>query len=325
MNKIFYRTKLNGFLMSDSDIKVESAFYPPYVEDGGLDIGNNDPLIKGAIASKDIDGVPCLFIYQGLDVDDNQIWQQVGENIPSIPDIKLWQSGDSIKINKYVTHPVDGFEYQFRSNIDDNVSEPTLSDGSIPAWTNLGPTSDGFSPSLWSNSTTYGIGDFARISASSKNIFKSKVAGNLNHQPLFNTTDAYWECVGTYTGLYPNGAPYDLDEVAFDTTTGSVYKSNVASNDYALDAMASGTWALIGYVPTSLTLTESSLTGSDGNYVLSFNLPTGKEIASISTKQGTVTKRIPVSLAETDTANDPNTIIGGFDNNNTQIITIKFI
>lgn len=79
-------------------------------------------------------------------------------------------------------------------------------------------------------------------------------------------------------------------------------------------------------VPVALTFTQANLVFvEDGIYSLSFGLPAGKAIASITTTAGTVTKYIDVSQAVTDTSNTPNTIIEGFDNNSAQTITIKLI
>lgn len=79
------------------------------------------------------------------------------------------------------------------------------------------------------------------------------------------------------------------------------------------------TTALLSFDESNLVLVY------EGNYSLSFNLPEGKSIASIETKAGTVTRHLSPSQAITDTANNPNTIIEGFDNNSAQIITIKLI
>lgn len=243
MNKIFYRTKLNGFLMIDSDIKVESAFYPPYVEDGGLDIGNNDPLLKGAIASKNIDGLPKLFIYQGLDVDDNQIWKQVGSESNPLPDISLW-NGDPIELNKYVTHPINGFEYLFRSLVDNNISEPSLESGGT-AWTFTGVT--GY-PDQWSNSTTYGIGVYKWIEVSSLNfsIYKSLVSGNLGNPP--SSSPGQWEEIGAYKTPYSSSETYNENDFVVDDTDLKNYISNINSNTFPFDYVlpGSGTWKLIG-------------------------------------------------------------------------------
>lgn len=169
----------------------------------------------------------------------------ISSNNPPVS-IMPWLPDSPTDSDQYRSYVIGDIEYLFRSNEDGNTSEPSLSSGGGDAWDNLGPTQDGFSPDVWSNSTTYAIGDFSRIIASSKNVFKSKVNGNLNNQPLFNTTDAFWECLGDYKGLFPNDAPYAVDEIAFDTATQSVYRSNINDNNYPLDAEISGSWALVG-------------------------------------------------------------------------------
>lgn len=246
--------------------------------------------------------------------------------------LKLWSAGE-YSLNSYVTHAVGGKEYLFRSLSEANTQEPSLSGESEMAWEYLGDTSDGFSPDLWSSVTSYGLGDFARIAASSNNIFKSKVAGNTNHQPIFNTTDEFWECIGTYRGLYPSGAPYNIRDVVFDTETGGVYSSNVVNNSYALDYQIQASWQVIGEVGSAskseLVLNESSLELEfEDQYYLEFNIPDGKDVLSCHYQiTGETIRRYKnmgdLTFDETRGSNPYQ--FGGFDNNSPQTITIIYL
>lgn len=93
-----------------------------------------------------------------------------------------------------------------------------------------------------------------------------------------------------------------------------------------------GAWDVVFTLPLStgnapLTFNQSNLTEVyEGNYSLSFNLPEGKSIASIERLQdGVISRMVPPSQAVTTLANNPNTIIEGFDNDSAQTITIKII
>jgi hypothetical protein len=88
----------------------------------------------------------------------------------------------------------------------------------------------------------------------------------------------------------------------------------------------SGAWVAVFTVPLISTVTKIQsdlVTDGFGGFLLKFNLPGGREIASISTKSGAITTRIDSSLAITDTSSSPNTTVSGFPNNSTQTITIK--
>lgn len=128
-------------------------------------------------------------------------------------------------------------------------------------------------------------------------------------------------------------AIYLLNGVASSNPTPAALPANSIVVDYVyVPSSSSGDLPYISdsnYPPvgtTSLTFTQANLVEVyEGNYSLSFAIPDGKSIASIETKAGTITRYIGVSQAVTDTANSPNTIISGFDNNATQTITIKLI
>lgn len=246
----------------------------------------------------------------------------VNESDPSSV-LKPWVPDNPTKTDEYRSYVIDDIEYLFRSNVDDNVSTPSISSEESPAWTNEGETSDGFSPDLWVDSTTYNTGDFARIVAGSKNIFKSKVDGNLNNEPVFDTSDAFWECIGTYRGLFPSGAPYAVDDVVFDTTTTSVYVSNFASNNYDLDELVpASTWQVISLYKKITTVDESALI--EESYGDMWYLPVdlaGKKLLSVEITQGDITTyRGPESLSNDVAWSLPR--ISGFPNNDPQTIKI---
>lgn len=243
--------------------------------------------------------------------------------VPTGSTLNPWAPSLVTDLDNYVTHPINGVEYLFRSNVDDNLSEPTLSTGVGPAWTDL--AHNGF-PVFWDEVTTYSLGEWVAINDGGiYYTYTSKIAGNLNNLPPSGESDTNWLYKGITKGYFPDDAPYSLNDIVLDGSD-NLYISNVDNNTYALDedAPLNSDWQVIGYVPGEpLTFNQSNLTGSDGNYILSFNLPTGKSIVSIEVEQGTVTRRIDVSLTITDTSNNPNTLVGGFDNNSAQTITIQ--
>lgn len=118
---------------------------------------------------------------------------------------------------------------------------------------------------------------------------------------------------------------------AFGSNGDLFYTIPADGSSLKLSQKITDAWATVFVLPLNipsdpLTFDQSNLVEVDeGIYSLSFDLPDGKSIASIETKAGTATRRIDVSQAVTDTANSPNTIIEGFDNNSAQTITIKLI
>lgn len=221
-------------------------------------------------------------------------------------------------------YPIDGIEYLFRSEEDGNTSEPSLESG-IAAWTDLESNGDVFEQ--WDNSTPFPVGELVQYFGITNGVYRSKSTAT-GHNPESDVSHTYWDIVGYDPVLYVIGDTYALKQIVLDEDDSyRRYVSNVAANDYALDGQIAGTWQVIGYVPAApLTFDETDLIEVyEGNYSLSFNLPEGKSIASIETKAGTVTRHLSPSQAVTDTANNPNTIIEGFDNNGAQTITIKLI
>jgi len=169
----------------------------------------------------------------------------VTESIPQTNSIMPWQSGIPTNEDNYVTHPIGAFEFMFRSEIDANTSEPTLTEGG-DAWENLG-TSSTFTS--WSPIVSYNADDIVDIPAPSGNMFKSLVTPNLNNPPSSGVTDAFWECLGDLVGFFPTDAPYALDEIVIDSDNDLLYRSNVNDNNYGLNDQIGSDWKLIGSKP----------------------------------------------------------------------------
>lgn len=249
-------------------------------------------------------------------------------NSPPVPiyDVPKPWTAEATPLDGYRSHFTGDIEYMFRSLVDGNTSEPAIG-ASVGAWiqTNI----YGFI-STWSNFIPYNEGALVTGDANTK-IYRSKVAGNTDNIPSGGVTTAFWEYVGAYRGFYSSGGVYQVgDVVIVAAESNRIYISNIADNEQPLtDVVGASTWQVIGPVgngSSSLTFDQSNLVEVyEGNYSLTFNLPAGKSIASIETKAGTATRRLDVSQAVTDTANTPNTIITGFDNNAAQTITIKLI
>lgn len=282
--------------------------------------------INKIVGSKIFSDNPIVYSDDGFDMSDpNTLITRAFADAnygDGVPDVSLWD-GSAIDDGKYVTHPIDGIEYMFRSLVDDNVSEPSLN-GSSGAWTmtdKLGLIPS-FNASFPEDTGRWVTGD------SNSNVYESKIDNNTN-VPAGGVSDAYWTYIGVYRGAWRDYNLYQIGDVALDDTDGNRrYISNIANNEQPLsDHGGASTWQVIGAPSATvdpLTFTQGNLVEVyEGNYSLSFNLPDGKSIASIDITQGTTIRRLNPSQAVTDTANNPNTIIDGFDNNAAQTITIK--
>lgn len=293
--------------------------------------------------------VPILYSSDDFDLTDPRslITRGLAETMfgNGSPDVSLWD-GSPIDIDKYVTHPIDGIEYLFRSNVDDNVSEPSF-ESTLGAWTRKsfnGPLT------AWFGGYPFSQGDWV-TGDSNTNVYESLIDNNDDNVP--SESSPFWVKIGAYRGNWNVSATYQLNQVVLDSTDGyRVYVSNQNSNTALLSDHGAGpTWQVVGIIisddevsltktwssqkisdaiaagsSTSLTFNQSNLTEVyEGNYSLSFNLPEGKSIVSIEVKQGSVTTWISNTQAIRDDSNDPNTVITGFDNNSTQTITIKLI
>lgn len=300
--------------------------------------------------------VPILYSSDDFDLTDPRslITRGLAETMfgNGRPDVSLWD-GSPIDIDKYVTHPIDGIEYLFRSLVDDNISEPTLSAGIQGAWTQR---DDYGTVPLFNISNTYNTGELVRsTNSASAPVYESIGSGNIgNIPPADGVSDSNWKFIGHYEANWSSSQTYELNAVVYDPSSDPIrrrYVSNKDNNTSPLsDNLPGSTWRLVGIIisdnEVSLTKTwssqkisdaiaggsSSSLTFdqddidiiSEGIYSLSFNLPDGKSIASIERLQdGVISRMVPPSQAITTPANDPNTIIEGFDNNSAQTITIK--
>lgn len=233
--------------------------------------------------------------------------------------------GEPTGLNEYRTHPVGDIEYLFRSLAPDNITEPTLNP-TTGAW--IQTDIFGFI-GVWNSGGSYDAGTLVTGDANT-NVYRSKVDDNIGNNPDGGANPDEWELVGAYVGFYFPGTFNLGDVVIVSAESNRIYISAIPDNEQPItDVIVDSTWKVIGPIAetgNSLTFDQSDLTEVyEGNYSLSFNLPVGKSVGSIETKAGTVTRRINTSQAVTDTANDPNTIIEGFDNNSPQTITIKLI
>lgn len=224
---------------------------------------------------------------------------------------------------------IDGVTYQFASTIEGNTSEPALN-SSIAAWTDLGM--DSFPP-VWNGATTYSIGDWVYVNYSGVSYaYQSATNSNLNNLPPSGSSNSFWNFIGILRGTFPDSSPYNLHDIVYDEDTNSVYLSNVSDNTYDIneEVPVSSTWILLGTKAGGeppLIFNQSNLVEESfgGAWYLLIPVPDGLTVVSIDYKIGTVTNRLSIDNAVTDTANTPNTRISGFPNNNTQTITIKLI
>lgn len=260
-------------------------------------------------------------------IPDTKTWQLVGFDKKLIP--QPWTS-EPTPINGVRWKEIDAVTYQFASTINWNTSEPTLSTGG-PAWTSLG--FEGFPP-LFNSGDTYNTDDYIRITISLvQYIYKSKVDGNIGNTPVAATSDSFWDYIGLSKGFFPDDAPYGLDDVVLDPESNILFQSNVADNNYALDAEITGSWLLLGTKaggepPTILTNANLFEESYGGVWYCEIDVPDGLTVGCIDYKIGTETNRLSIDNAVTNTANIPNTKISGFPEiakTSSTTITIKLI
>lgn len=286
-------------------------------------------LINKILGSKIFSHNPIVYTSDDFDMSDplTLITRAYGEaNFGNgRPDVSLW-NGSPIDDGAYVTHPIDGIEYMFRSTVDGNTTEPTLNGGGGPAWTDLG--SSGVFPN-WSIFDSYPIGELVMYSGIQGDIVYRSKSIEAGHNPEADVTNIFWEPVGDNVDFFDPGNSYDFHQIVLDFNNDlRRYLSNTGNNTFPLDGNIEGAWKLIGplsYVPdTPLTFNQGNLVEVyEGNYRLSFDLPDDKSITAIQIEQGFLTHWLNVSQAVKNDNNIPNTIIEGFDNNSPQTITIK--
>lgn len=175
-----------------------------------------------------------------------------------------WFPGEEVGADEYRTHVVNGIEYLFRSLVDENISEPTLEGGSN-AWTDLESNGDIFPQ--WNNSTSYPVGELVQFFNLNNVVYRSK-STEINHNPELDTSNIYWDIVGTDPVLFELGNTYSLNQIVLDEDDSyRRYVSNIAANEYPLDGQISGSWQVEGIIisddEVSLTKTWSSQKISD--------------------------------------------------------------
>lgn len=249
-----------------------------------------------------------------------QTWSLVGISELMLP--RLW-SVTPTPIHAIRWKEISSVTYQFASTIAWNISEPTLETEGAWIQTDI----YGFI-SIWDNGFEYNTGNLVTGDANT-NVYRSKVDSNIGNNPNGGLNPTYWELVGAYIGFYSPGTFNLGDVVIVADESNRIYISNKDDNDSPLTDLGS-TWLLLGTKaggepPTILTQADLIEESYGGVWYLEMDVPDGLTVGCIDYKEGTVTNRLSIDNAVTDTANTPNTRISGFPNNNTQTITIKLI
>lgn len=254
-----------------------------------------------------------------------------------IPRIAPWDGGSTPR-DYYRTIFVGDIEYEFRSLIDGNTSEPTLTGGGETAWEDSGET--GF-PAEYLNLTTYPSGrivweydpDFPG-DPTKLVTFRSLQAGNLGNPLDFDGDTAWWEKLGAYKSpfVYVSGTTYGLKEVVIDDTDGDkIYISKIADNDFALDYIIPGSalWQLIGPIAGSGggTPTTGTIAALDSPLVITWDtdiVPDDEEGRTYFEKHGAL-EYVTIQMTMPDPANEgENTVFPSwrFDEATKNILTI---
>lgn len=252
----------------------------------------------------------------------------VNESDPSSV-LKPWVPDDPTKTDEYRSYVIDDIEYLFRSNVDDNVSVPTLSGGGETVWEK---TNELYFPQQYLDFTTYPEGRIVWDYQPGEDppvfiAYRSLQNGNLDNAPNFDADTEWWEKIGVYASpfvftpgtIYPEGAV-----VVDDTDSDRIYISKVSDNDNHLDYIVPGTiqWQVTGLYKKITTVDESVLI--EESYGDMWYLPVdlaGKKLLSVEITQGDITTyRGPESLSNDVAWSLPR--ISGFPNNDPQTIKI---
>jgi hypothetical protein len=165
------------------------------------------------------------------------------EGLSGSDTLKPWVAADPAMTDQYRTYLIGAIEYLFRSTIDDNVNVPAFL-GAPGAWTR---TDAQYVPPAWNIGGNYNLGAYVDDGG---NIYKSKVAGNIGHDPSADVDEDFWELIGINRGFYAAGPAYGLGDVIIDDEDGNrIYISNIAENEQPLSDDGSSSWQVIG--PTS--------------------------------------------------------------------------
>lgn len=188
--------------------------------------------------------------------------------------LKPWVEGEPTGLNEYRSHIIDGTEYLFRSEIVNNITEPTLNGTGETAWHYTGV--DG-APNEWNNVISYATDIYVwrNLGGSGYHVYKSLVNANLGNTP--ETSPGEWEHIGPYKFPYDSGETYDLGDFVVDTNAPfKNYISQVEANTFPFDYVVPGTatWSVIGAKNTggsSGTPTSGTLEASDDPLIITWD------------------------------------------------------
>lgn len=170
-------------------------------------------------------------------------------------------------------------------------ASPSITAAMLTA-TNLPETA----PALWSNATTYALGDQRSIAGAhnSFDVYESLQNTNLNHAPASSPT--WWKKLGTTYGVYAGGTTYAIDDRIIDPATHLEYLSLVAGNVGHNPTTDDGThWQLQGYDNRWRAFDLLRNTGGSGPSGTYFTITPGQRIDAVGLA-GIVADSFTISL-----------------------------
>lgn len=243
-----------------------------------------------------------------------------------VPTLSPWVDGETAMEDDYRTHSIDGIEYLFRSKVDDNTTEPSLT-GTVGAWTQTDIY--GFI-STWTDFVPYNIGSLV-TGDSNANVYRSLIDGNEDNNPDGGLNPDEWELVGAYIGFYSSGGIYDVGDVVVVTTeTNRIYISNIADNEQPLTDISSSSWVVIGAPAgegSAGNPTSGTISALDSPLVITWDtdiVPDDEEGRTYFEKHGAL-EYVTVQMTMPDPANEgENTVFPSwrFDEATKNILTI---
>ena len=165
-----------------------------------------------------------------------------------------------------------------------NVLDPVAT---VP-WVNVG-TNASTLPAVWSNATTYAIGDYVYSTSSvlggsfgeSNTVLKNVVhislqAGNLNHSPPLGHSldDAYWASVPTFPVPYINTVSYGSGRVVYTADT-TLWQTPYGVRGVTPALEYTTTWLKIKTANKLAMFDSQSFTSSSANKMISVTVATG--------------------------------------------------
>lgn len=204
-------------------------------DNSGIVVSGNEKVSYSKVFTKDDFTANELITFQAVN-------ELIGSQVPPSSTLQPWNSSLITNADNYVTHIIGGNEYLFRSDIDNNTSEPSFgSEGfeGIQAWDNKGNVDY----TLWNGSETYSINQWVLRDATGFGLgyrfYSSIINGNINNDPLSDPDEGgtHWKLEGVLVTPFVVGNPYKKKDI-HQATDGTIYISLIPNNIYDLTELA---------------------------------------------------------------------------------------